>query len=430
MRKKEGRSMKKRRYIYSMLAVIVIAAMLLPQQAAQAAGEPKTAEGTKIVLDGYPLEFSAKPMIIQGTTMVPFRGIAEALGIEVTWDSKTKTVAAKQSTADGEKSVLLQLNQKAAKVDGQSVALSMAPLATAGTTYIPLSFFSKQFGAQVSWNAAAKTVSIQSPPKKMYSMTYYAISSFKERHLLTQFDAAAFGWARLQEDSTLTTSGEDFYWPEPAGEITPESIVNGAKQDGTSPYLMVFASDRKDELTNMLEDEALADKAREDIIQLAQEKSFSGIALDFEGLGLSGDIAKAKQDYNRFVAQLAKQARAADLKLTLVLHPLNGAYQGYDYKTLASEANDIIIMAYAYEDEKAPEPLHKVDEAIQLALKEVPRHKLILGLSMGSENSQSVSSVIGLAKRHKLKGTAIWRLGLIGEDAMAQIEKSIMPLKQ
>lgn len=193
---------------------------------------------------------------------------------------------------------------------------------------------------------------------------------------------------------------------------------------------MVFASDRKNELTNMLEDEALAAKAREDIIELAQEKGFSGIALDFEGLGLSGDIAKAKQDYNRFVAQLAKQAEAADLKVTLVLHPLNGAYQGYDYKALASEADDIIIMAYAYEDEKAPEPLHKVDEAIQLALKEVPRHKLILGLSMGSENSKSVSSVIGLAKRHNLKGTAIWRLGLIGEDAMAQVEKSIMPLKQ
>ncbi|MBG9793384.1 glycosyl hydrolase [Paenibacillus dendritiformis] len=381
--------MKKRRYIYSMLAALCIAAILLPQQAAQAAGEPKQAEGTKIVLDGYPLEFAAKPTIIQGTTMVPFRGIAEALGIEVTWDPKTKTVAAKQATADGEKSVLLKLNQK-----------------------------------------TAKTVSIQSPPKKMYSMTYYAIASFKERHLLTKFDAAAFGWARLQEDSTITTSGKDFYWPEPAGEITPESIVDGAKQDGTSPYLMIFASDRKNELTNLLEDEALAAKAREDIIELAQEKGFSGIALDFEGLGLSGDIAKAKQDYNRFVAQLAKQAEAADLKLTLVLHPLNGAYQGYDYKTLASEADDIIIMAYAYEDEKAPEPLHKVDEAIQLALKEVPRDKLILGLSMGSENSKSVSSVIGLAKRHNLKGTAIWRLGLIGEDAMAQVEKSIVPLKQ
>lgn len=163
---------------------------------------------------------------------------------------------------------------------------------------------------------------------------------------------------------------------------------------------------------------------------MAQDKGFSGIALDFEGLGLSGDIAKAKQDYNRFVAQLAKQAEAADLKLTLVLHPLNGAYQGYDYKTLASEADDIIIMAYAYEDEKAPEPLDKVDEAIQLALKEVPRDQLILGLSMGSENSKSVSSVIGLAKRHNLKGTAIWRLGLIGEDTMAQVEKSIVPLKQ
>lgn len=151
--------------------------------------------------------------------------------------------------------------------------------------------------------------------------------------------------------------------------------------------------------------------------------------LDFEGLGLSGDKAKAKQDYNFFVTQLANKARAANLKLTLVLHPLNGAYQGYDYKTLASVADDIMIMAYAYAGEKAPEPLDKVNEAIQLALKEVPKHKLLLGLSMGSENSKSISSVIGLAKRYQLKGTAIWRLGLIGEEAMKQIEQNVVPLK-
>ncbi|WP_019423301.1 stalk domain-containing protein [Paenibacillus sp. OSY-SE] len=421
--------MSKRHYVCSILAMLLTITLLFPQQTVEAAGKPNTTGRTKIMLDEYALEFSAEPIIVQGNTMVPFRGIAEALNIEVLWNPKNQTVTANQTAVQEKKVVVLQLNQKTAKVNGQSVQLSMAPFVKAGTTYIPLSFFSRQFGAQVSWNSAAKVVSIQSPPKKMYNMAFYAISSFKERNLIPQFDATAFGWVRLQEDGTITTEGKDFYWPQPAGDITPESIVAEAKQAGTTPYLMVFSSDSKGELTKMLEDETLRDKAIEDIIQLAQDKNFSGIVLDFEGLGLSGDKAKAKQDYNFFVTQLANKARAANLKLTLALHPLNGAYQGYDYKTLASVADDIMIMAYAYAGEKAPEPLDKVNEAIKLALKEVPKHKLLLGLSMGSENSKSISSVIGLAKRYQLKGTAIWRLGLIGEEAMKQIEQNVVPLK-
>lgn len=42
---------------------------------------------------------------------------------------------------------------------------------------------------------------------------------------------------------------------------------------------------------------------------------------------------------------------------------------------------------------------------------------------MGSENVQSAGSEIGYAKRHGLKGIAIWRLGLIGQQAMAEMQK-------
>ncbi|WP_436971890.1 stalk domain-containing protein [Paenibacillus popilliae] len=410
--------------------MLLTSTLLLPQQAgiAEAAGNSQSMK-TKIMLDNYPLDFQAEPIIVQGNTMVPFRGIAEALGIEVLWNAKDKTVTANQMAADGKKVVVLQLNQKTAKVNGQTVQLSAAPFARTGTTYIPLSFFSKQFGAQVSWNQKTKVVSLQSPPKKMYSMAFYAVKAFGERQYIPQFDTVGFGWARLQEDGTITTSGKDFYWPQAAGEITPEGIVDQAKQEGTSPYLMVFASDRKNELTKMLEDSALRDKAIADIVQLATDKNFSGIVLDFEGLGLSGDIGKAKRDYNEFVTRLAKESKAANLKLSLALHPLNGAYRGYDYKTLATVADDLIIMAYEYTGKKAPEPLDKVNESIKLALKEVPKEKLVLGISTWSENEKTISSVIGLAKRHQLKGTALWRLGLIGEASKAQIDKNVIPLK-
>lgn len=422
--------MKKRFLICSLLSMLLTSTLLLPQQAgiAEAAGNSQSMK-TKIMLDNYPLDFQAEPIIVKGNTMVPFRGIAEALGIEVLWNAKDKTVTANQMAADGKKVVVLQLNQKTAKVNGQAVQLSAAPFARTGTTYIPLSFFSKQFGAQVSWDQKTKVVSLQSPPKKMYSMAFYAVKAFGERQYIPQFDTVGFGWARLQEDGTITTSGKDFYWPQAAGEITPEGIVDQAKQEGTSPYLMVFASDRKNELTKMLEDSALRDKAIADIVQLATDKNFSGIVLDFEGLGLSGDIGKAKRDYNEFVTRLAKESKAANLKLSLALHPLNGAYRGYDYKTLATVADDLIIMAYEYTGKKAPEPLDKVNESIKLALKEVPKEKLVLGISTWSENEKTISSVIGLAKRHQLKGTALWRLGLIGEASKVQIDKNMIPLK-
>ena len=92
---------------------------------------------------------------------------------------------------------------------------------------------------------------------------------------------------------------------------------------------------------------------------------------------------------------------------------------------LASYADEIIIMAYDYSYEAGPEPLTRVNEAIQLAMKEVPKSKLVLGISMGSENAQSINSKIGLAKRYSLKGIALWRLGLIGSDVMKEIQKTI-----
>ncbi len=408
----------KKRILFVAAAAIIA---MLPAGAAEAEEQ----HSASILLDGYPLPFPVEPAIIEGTTMVPFRAISEALGIQVTWNASSRTITAVDLQAAEANTVVLTLDDSIAAVNGTEVELQVAPMIRNDSTLIPLRFFSQQFGADVSWDGAAKTVSIRSPQRDMYTLAFYAISSFREVQHVPSFDAVAFGWSRIDQDGGFTLEGKDFYWPEPAGETTPASIVQSSKSEGTTPYLMVFASDGEGELTEIVSDETKREETIRSIIQTAAEGSFEGVLLDFEGLGLTGDASSVQAQFNEYVALLSEQTRARGLKLALSLHPLNGAYQGYDYKTLGNLADELIIMAYAYEGEKAPEPVHRVDEAIRLALQEVPPQKLVLGISMGSENAASLHVKIGLAKRYGLKGIAMWRLGLIGEAAYEAMGASL-----
>ncbi|MUG89064.1 glycosyl hydrolase [Paenibacillus timonensis] len=388
----------------------------------------EAASSVRILLDGYPLAFSGEPMIVSGTTLVPFRSISEALGITVTWNQASKTITAVKGTGAEAIHVQLTLNSKTAKVNNTSIPLAVAPRSVGGNTLIPLSFFSQQFGAQVGWDQTSKTVSIASPQERMYTLGFYAISSYSDVGAVPGLDAVAFGWSRIDENGQFTQTGDVFRLPQSAGDVTPDSLVNDAAAARTLPYLMVYSSDVKGELTRIIEDPALRQQAITDMVSAATEKAFQGIMLDFEGLGLTTDKATTRQAFNAFVKELSKQARAAGLKLSLALHPLNSSYQGYDYKTLGALADEIMIMAYDYlpgDNSGRPQPVDKVDEAIRLALKETSASKLILGLNLDSEDQTTVKTLTGLAKRYDLKGIALWRLGIIKSDEWTSLKQSV-----
>ena len=133
------------------------------------------APSAAIVLDGYPLDFPTPPVIVKGTTMVPFRAISEAMGVDVQWDGATETITAVQSNGQERKTVKMTLKNPQITVNGQPTTLAVAPYETNGSTLIPLRFFSEQFGAQVSWNASTRTVSITSPSRDLYSLAFYRI---------------------------------------------------------------------------------------------------------------------------------------------------------------------------------------------------------------------------------------------------------------
>ncbi|WFR61328.1 stalk domain-containing protein [Paenibacillus amylolyticus] len=369
-----------------------------------------------VQLDDVSLKFDAAPRVDKGVTYVPFRTVGEALGIDITWNSKTQTVKATNMRKGQATEVLLQVGSTTSTVNGKKVTLPAAPVQREGRVLIPLSSFGNQFGVQVSWNQATKTVSLVSPQREMHLRAFYALQSFQEKDLIASMNSVAFGWSRIDREGQFTLQGDEYRLPAAAGDITPQSIVADAADQRIQPQLMVYALDGSGELTKVLSNAELRQKSIEGIRAAVSEHGFGGVVLDFEGLGFKLDAVEQQKLLNAYVKQL-KSSLPQDIALSLAVPPLNSAYKGYDYKTLASMADDLIIMAYQYNPvgtkSQVPEPNSLVDQAIQLALEAgVPKRKLLLGISLSSETPSSVDDKLGLAKRYDLKGAAFWRLGL------------------
>lgn len=397
---------------------------------AGAAGVPaaSAAGSVSIVLDGVPLPLDAAPRVDKGVTLVPFRTIAEALGIAVEWNAAAQTIRATGTDASGNKAeVLLRIGRKSAQVNGAAVPLDAAPVVQQGRVLIPLAFFGRQFGAQVGWDGATQTVAIRSPQRPMRLLGFYALSSYDQVGRISALNAVAFGWSRIGPDGKFTTAGKEYKWPQPAGDVTPESIVQATNAQPADTYLLVYSVDGNGELMKMLSDPALAEDSLAQIVATAKDKGFGGVMLDYEGLGLHDDPIQARKLLNDYVADLAKRLRAEGLKLGLALQPPNGSFKGYDYKTLGSLADEIVLMAYEYHDEKTPEPSDRVDEAIRLSLAAgIAKSKLLLGVNMDHENEKSVGDKLGLAKRYGLSGVAFWRLGILTPAEMKAIDASVV----
>ncbi|WP_223067597.1 stalk domain-containing protein [Paenibacillus caui] len=136
-------------------SAVLATALILP---ASAAGNP-----IGVTVDGNVLHFSAgTPYSENGTTFVPFRAIFEKLGLQVSWDSKTKKVTGKKNGL----SIELTVGSRTAKVNGVLKNLTLAPAVRGNTVYVPLRFISQTAGADVNWNADTSTVEIQTSEAK------------------------------------------------------------------------------------------------------------------------------------------------------------------------------------------------------------------------------------------------------------------------
>jgi ankyrin repeat protein len=109
-----------------------------------------------IIVDDHLQLYSQEPLVIQGTTMVPLRGIFETLGATVQWDKKTQTITAKKETT----TVILKIGDKTAKVNSGNVQLLQPAQIINGSTLVPLRFIGESLGALVEYSPKTKKINI------------------------------------------------------------------------------------------------------------------------------------------------------------------------------------------------------------------------------------------------------------------------------
>jgi len=118
----------------------------------------EAASPIKVTKDGKAISFDVPPQILQGRTMVPYRGIANSLGGKVSWDANTRSV----TVAKAGTTVKLTIGSKVAYKNNQKVQLDVAPVIVKGRTLVPLRFISEAYGLWVKWDSGSRTVVIKS----------------------------------------------------------------------------------------------------------------------------------------------------------------------------------------------------------------------------------------------------------------------------
>ncbi|MFE1242971.1 stalk domain-containing protein [Fictibacillus sp. NPDC058756] len=114
------------------------------------------ASAPTVSINGVKQVYDQPPVIHNGRTLVPLRGIFEKLGATVQWHQSTQTITAVKGDID----VWLKLGSKNVKVNGVSKTIDVPAQAINGRTLVPLRFVSEVFGAQVSWNSATNRIDI------------------------------------------------------------------------------------------------------------------------------------------------------------------------------------------------------------------------------------------------------------------------------
>ncbi len=114
-----------------------------------------------VTLNGAPLHFSQPPVAVDGTTMVPMRGIFEALGMDVSWNGGDGSVTAVKNG----KSAFVTVGSTSARINGEAVELTQAPMIENGTTLVPLRVISEAMGVDVTWDQDNYTVAMTDEEK-------------------------------------------------------------------------------------------------------------------------------------------------------------------------------------------------------------------------------------------------------------------------
>ncbi|MGY5487335.1 stalk domain-containing protein [Paenibacillus sp. ALE2] len=135
----------------------LLAVSLLQATPSYAKSAPLTSV-TTVYVDDRPLELTAQPLLLDGTTLVPMRQLFEAQGAVLSWNGASKTVTATKNDT----TLTYRIGEVAATLNDKTLSLNVPGQIVKGNTMIPLRFVSEALGSTVKWDALTRTIRIAS----------------------------------------------------------------------------------------------------------------------------------------------------------------------------------------------------------------------------------------------------------------------------
>lgn len=120
---------------------------------AQAATEPRP---FVIIVEDKEISFDPSPILIQDTAFVPLRSLANALGAQVHYDSKTDTA----TITKGDLVVTINLASGAVEKNHVVMVVEPAPRVMQDRTMVPIRFLTEVFGNEVRYEGATQTIQV------------------------------------------------------------------------------------------------------------------------------------------------------------------------------------------------------------------------------------------------------------------------------
>jgi len=136
-----------KKWIMILVSLLIILAMPI---AAYANEIRVTINGAAINFDGQP------PVIIDGRTLVPVRGVFEALGFDVSWNQQTRAATLQSS----DHTVIIIVDSAAFTTNGVFTTLDVPAQIINGRTMLPIRAVVESVGHSVGWDGATSTVTI------------------------------------------------------------------------------------------------------------------------------------------------------------------------------------------------------------------------------------------------------------------------------
>ncbi|OWZ83410.1 copper amine oxidase N-terminal domain-containing protein [Natranaerobius trueperi] len=114
---------------------------------------PNTSEG---ILNNSTIEIDTPPVIKDGRTYIPVRGVFDQFGVNITWNNDSKKVI----LLDENTKVELKIGSELSIVNDQKVTMDSSPQILDGRTLIPLRFALENLGFQVDWHPQKEIIKI------------------------------------------------------------------------------------------------------------------------------------------------------------------------------------------------------------------------------------------------------------------------------